>query len=68
MRSLRQGPVKRALISYRTDAVMVFSPVTAIKANWAQAVTRSWVVASFTVGEMHFSGNQMATISLEAAG
>jgi hypothetical protein len=47
---------------------MVFSPVAAIKANWAQAVTRSWVVASFTVGEMHFSGNQMATISLEAAG
>jgi hypothetical protein len=35
------GRVKRALISHQAGAVVVFSPVAAIKANYAQAVTRS---------------------------
>jgi hypothetical protein len=60
--------VKGTLISYLAGADTAFSPVAAIKAKWAQAVTRSQVVASSTVGEIHFSGNQMATISAEAAG
>jgi hypothetical protein len=38
---LMRGPVKRALISRQAGAVIVFSPVAAIRANCAQAVTRS---------------------------
>jgi hypothetical protein len=65
MHLLTQGPVKWALISYLAGAVIVFSPVAAIKANWAQAVTRLQAVASLRVVGMQFSGNQTAARSVE---
>jgi hypothetical protein len=39
--------------------------VAAIKANWAQAVTRLQAIASLRVAGMQLSGNQMAARSVE---
>ncbi|MDT7815740.1 MAG: hypothetical protein QOJ42_5656 [Acidobacteriaceae bacterium] len=50
---------------YPAGGVIVFSPVAAIKANSAQAVTRLQAVASLRVAGMQFPGNQMAARSVE---
>jgi hypothetical protein len=55
MDALTEARAREASFNFSlAGAVILFSAVAAIKANYAQPVTRSWAVASLTVGEMHF--------------